>query len=84
MPKDPIQPWDPFSFIATEGEVSIAEVGWIDSIPLVHSESAGHLENKKSLQNLAQSWELWIQALRGANTRCRHHQGIKSCWSKTD
>jgi len=47
MPKNPIQPWDPFSFIATEGEVSIAEVGWIDSIPLVHSESAGHLENKK-------------------------------------
>ena len=32
---------------------------------------------KKSLQNLAQSWELWRQAFRGANTRCRHHQGIK-------
>ena len=32
---------------------------------------------KKSLQNLAQSWELWRQAFRGANTRCRHHHGMK-------
>ena len=32
---------------------------------------------KKSLQSLAQSWELWRQAFRGANTRCRHHQGMK-------
>ena len=32
---------------------------------------------KKSLQNLAQSWELWRQTLREANTRCRHYQGMK-------
>ena len=47
MHKDPKQLRDHSSFIAAEGEVPIAEVGWIDSIPLVHSESAGHLENKK-------------------------------------
>ena len=32
---------------------------------------------KKSLLNLAQSWELWRQTLREANTRCRHYQGMK-------
>ena len=35
------------------------------------------LKAKKSLQNLAKSWELWRQAFRGANTRCRHHHGMK-------
>ena len=32
---------------------------------------------KNSLQNLAQSWELWRQAFGGVNTRCRHHQCLK-------
>ena len=35
------------------------------------------LKAKKTLQNLAQSWELWRQTLREANTRCQHHQGMK-------
>ena len=32
---------------------------------------------KNSLQNLAQSRELWRQAFGGVNTRCRHHQCLK-------
>ena len=35
---------------------------------------------QRSLQNLAQSWELWRQAFRGANTRCRHHQRLMQDW----
>ena len=47
MLKDPKQLRDHFSFIVAEGEVPIAEVGWIYSTLSVHSESVGHLENKK-------------------------------------
>ena len=35
------------------------------------------MKTKRSLQNLVKSWELWRQAFRGANTRRRHHQGMK-------
>ena len=32
---------------------------------------------QRSLQNLAQSWELWRQVFERVNTRCRHHQLLK-------
>jgi len=35
---------------------------------------------QRSLQNLAQAWELWRQAFIGANTRCRHHQRLMQDW----
>ena len=35
------------------------------------------MKPQRSLQNLAQSWELWRQAFWGINTRCRHDQGMK-------
>ena len=47
MHKDPKQLRDHSSFIAAEGEVPIAEVGWIYSTQWAHTESAGHLESKK-------------------------------------
>ena len=35
------------------------------------------MKTQRSLQNLAQSWELLRQAFGGVNTRCRHHQVMK-------
>ena len=38
------------------------------------------LKAKKSLQNLAKSWELWRQVFGRVNTRCRHHHRLMQDW----